>query len=349
MNFQRNPLTYRSALILSIGISLLVNLLFIIIFAYGRSAVMPNDPPSAPHNDHALLRLFVNFASVFVFSFIIYLINFRVLRSSLSHRSKIIIIIICSLIAAFTLSYVLSVAQMEILHGKHPHHKMIRGSMLKDFFIATVVVFSSLLMYVSHRKQLSDIENRSLVAENVKTRYQALKNQVDPHFLFNSLNTLNSIIKTDPAKAQEYVLQLSQVFRYTLQNKEVISLEEEIKFTSAYCSLMQIRYGSSLEFAFDIDEKYNAYNVVPLSVQTLVENAIKHNVITARNPLRITISTPGNDILEVSNPLRLKKESEPGEGIGLANLAERYRLMWQKDIEIERSNETFKVRIPLNK
>lgn len=349
MNLQRNPLTYRSALVLSIGISLLVNLLYIIIFAYGRSAFMPSDTAPPSHNEKALLRLFINFASVFVFSFVIYLINFKILKSSISQTTKIIAIIIGSLVATFVLSYILSVLQTEIIHNKHPHYKMIRGGFLRDFFIANVVVFSSLLMYVSHRKQLGDIEYKSLQAENVKTRYHALRNQMDPHFLFNSLNTLNSIIKTDQDKAQQYVQQLSQVFRYTLQNKEVMPLVEELKFTKAYCSLMQIRYGVSLGFVFDVDEKYDSYNVIPLSVQTLVENAIKHNVITAKNPLTIDIYTTEEDMLVVSNPIRLKKEAEPGEGIGLANLAERYRLMWQKEIVIESNNETFKVTIPLQR
>jgi LytS/YehU family sensor histidine kinase len=112
------------------------------------------------------------------------------------------------------------------------------------------------LIYLSHKQQKTALENETLQAEYMKTRFMALKNQVDPHFLFNSLNTLSSLIKTDAGKAQEYVQQLSYVFRYTLQNKEVITLEEELKFTLAYCHLMKIRYGESLQFALHIDEKY---------------------------------------------------------------------------------------------
>lgn len=347
---RRNPLTYRSALTLSIGISLLVNLLFFIIFFYGRNAVMPpSDQPARHLPDFDLIKLGVNFVSVFIFAFAMYILNFKLLKSKLPPRTKIFVIIVSSAIVAFLLSNLMSWIQIQLFCPDCFHHRIIRGGLMKDLFIATAVVFSSQLFYLVYRKQEMALENETLILENVKTRYLALKNQVDPHFLFNSLNTLNSIIKTDPDKAQEYVQQLALVFRYTLQNKEVISLSEELRFTHAYCSLMQIRYGESLSFGFDIDDIYKGYSIVPLSIQTLVENAIKHNVITNKQPLHITISTSDDDTLSVSNPIQLKKEAEPGEGIGLANLAERYRLMWQREIEVKAGNDVFEVIIPLIK
>jgi LytS/YehU family sensor histidine kinase len=181
----------------------------------------------------------------------------------------------------------------------------------------------------------------------MRTRYEALKNQVDPHFLFNSLNTLNALIKIDADKAQQYVQQLSYVFRYTLQNREIISLEEELKFTHAYCHLMQIRYGDSLRFEYQVDSRFNNYTIIPLSLQTLVENAIKHNVVSAKQPLTISFATSGKGTVSVSNPIQLKKESETGEGIGLANLSERYRLMWQQGIVISQNDGIFRVEIVL--
>jgi LytS/YehU family sensor histidine kinase len=175
-----------------------------------------------------------------------------------------------------------------------------------------------------------------------------LKNQVDPHFLFNSLNTLNSLIKVDADKAQEYVQQLSYVFRYTLQNAEVISLSEELKFTKAYCHLMKIRYGNNLDFEYNIDEKLYDYLIIPLSLQALVENAIKHNVVSNKQPLKVKIEGAGESI-KVSNPIQLKKEVESGEKIGLANLAERYKLMWKKEIITLNTDNVFEVIVPLMK
>jgi LytS/YehU family sensor histidine kinase len=218
----------------------------------------------------------------------------------------------------------------------------------RNYMVALIVIISSQLIYITQKQQQISLENETLHTEYMRSRYEALKNQVDPHFLFNSLNTLNSLIKVDADKAQDYVQQLSYVFRYTLQNAEVISLREELKFTKAYCHLMKIRYGNSLEFEYRIDEHLYDYLIIPLSLQTLVENAIKHNVVSARQPLTVKIEGVGESI-KVSNIIRLKKESESGERIGLANLGERYKLMWQKEIITVRTGNTFEVTVPLMK
>ena len=181
----------------------------------------------------------------------------------------------------------------------------------------------------------------------MRAHYEALKNQVNPHFLFNSLNTLNSLIKIDADKAQNYVQQLSSVFRYTLQNQEIITLKEEMDFTQSYCQLMQIRYGENLKFVQQIDEKYYSYKIMPLSLQILVENAIKHNVVSNKHPLTIIIKTTVDDNIIVSNPIQPKIKPEQGNGIGLVNLSERYRLMWKKEISIDKKNDMFEVTIPL--
>jgi LytS/YehU family sensor histidine kinase len=219
--------------------------------------------------------------------------------------------------------------------------------MFRDYFIALFVILSSQLIYLTNKQQQTALENEMLQAENMKTRFMALKNQVDPHFLFNSLNTLHSLIKTDADKAQEYVQQLSSVFRYTLQNKEIITLEEELKFTMAYCHLMKIRYGESLQFVQHIDEVYSAYSIIPLSLQTLVENAIKHNVASNKQPLSIVFATSTHETISISNSIQPKKDVESGESIGLSNLAERYRLIWNKEIVIRNTKDIFMVEIPL--
>jgi LytS/YehU family sensor histidine kinase len=236
--------------------------------------------------------------------------------------------------------------RFEDFINPHPT-RAIAGGLFRDNFIAVVVILSSQLMYLSQKQQQTALENEKLQSEYMKTRFMALKNQVDPHFLFNSLNTLYSLIQTDAGKAQEYVQQLSYVFRYTLQNKEIITLEEELKFTLAYCRLMQIRYGDNLQFIRNVDEKYFSYNIVPLSLQILVENAIKHNVVSNRKPLCITFSTSERATIRISNPIQPKKDAESGESIGLSNLSERYRLLWNKEILIRNAGGTFEVEIPL--
>ncbi|MDL2252028.1 histidine kinase [Odoribacter sp. OttesenSCG-928-J03] len=342
---QRNLLTYRSAAIFALAISLLMHFFFLIMFLFGREAVMPTEGPPRHHAEIDFYRFASSFVANFVFAFILYVINFKILKSDI--KMKVGVTVTVSLIATIALSYLLTYVQMEFFDFGPHRSRAFRGGIFRDSFLTVIVIFSSQIIYLSYKKQQILLENERLMAENVRTRYTALKNQIDPHFLFNTLNTLNSIIKTDSERAQEYVQKLSAVFRYTLQNKEVITLGEEIKFTRDYCSLMQIRYGESLQFHFDIAEHYNNYLIVPLSVQTLVENAIKHNVITNRQPLTITIATADNDTLTVRNPLQLKKEREAGEGIGLPNLTERYRLKWAREIEIKRDTDAFSVTIPL--
>ncbi len=343
---QKSPLNYRTALAFSIGISLLLNLLFLIMIFYGKDAVVP---PEGDHVRPALstLGIFVHFFSNFLLVFLLYMLNFQLLKIKLHPTLKLIITILATFICAWIISYIISTIQLQLRDiSPNPKHA-IKGAMIRDTFIAIIVLFSSQLLYLRYKQQQTALENKSLLAENMKTRFAALKNQVDPHFLFNSLNTLNSLIKIDADKAQEYVQKLSHVFRYTLQNQEVITLEEELKFTDAYCSLMQIRYGESLHFVYNIDKKYHSYHVIPLSLQTLVENAIKHNIVSGKQPLVITLATTARDTIVVFNPIQLKKNPEEGEGIGLVNLVERYRLMWQKEINIRNTGYIFEVEVPL--
>ncbi|KAA6332417.1 Sensor histidine kinase YpdA [termite gut metagenome] len=345
----KSPLNYRTAFVLALGISLLMNIIFFIMFLYGRGAVLlaevDHGIPEFPISSILTRGIFFNF----IVPFLLYLLNFRLLKIRAFPRFKWLFVVLPMFICTGAISSVCSLIQIYIQFqdiGPYPG-LIIRGGMFRDYFIALFVILSSQLIYLTNKQQQTALENEMLQAENMKTRFMALKNQVDPHFLFNSLNTLHSLIKTDADKAQEYVQQLSSVFRYTLQNKEIITLEEELKFTMAYCHLMKIRYGDSLQFVQHIDEAYSAYSIISLSLQTLVENAIKHNVVSNKQPLSIVFSTSTYGTISISNPIQPKKDVESGENIGLSNLAERYRLIWNKEIVIRNTEGIFMVEIPL--
>lgn len=343
----KSPLNYKTAFFLSLGISLLINILFIIMFIYGKDSVMP----SGGEKIRPALTIQVTLFHIlfnFITAFILYLVNFFFLNKNYLPKSNWILIIPVMIVVTVIVSLSLSSLQVVLEH-RPPHPRMFWGALFRDFFIATIVTLSSQLIYLSRKQQQTVLENETLLLENMRSRFQALKSQVDPHFLFNSLNTLNSLIAIDKTKAQEYVLQLSNVFRYTLQNKEEITLEEELKFNYSYCHLMQIRYGDNLRFIYDINEKYYSYVIIPLSIQTLVENAIKHNIVSNKQPMTIIIATTEKGYLSVSNPIQPKKEVEKGEGIGLINLRERYHLMWKEDIVINQTHSIFDVLIPLIK
>ena len=225
--------------------------------------------------------------------------------------------------------------------------RMIRDGLVKDFLLAAIVILIVQLLKTMYERNQIAVENEALRAENITTHYEALKSQLDPHFMFNSLNTLQSLISVDAVKAHDYVQELSQVLRATLQNKEVVSLEQELQGVQAYCNLLQIRYGENLHFDFQIDQKYNGFQVLPLSVQGLVENAIKHNVISGKQPLVVHIMTTEKGFLKVSNPIQPKIMEELGNGIGLSNLTERYRLKWDRNVEIVNDGHVFEVTLPL--
>jgi sensor histidine kinase YesM len=342
---------YKTALVLSIAISLLLNAIFLMAFFYRDipRGVMPWHVPQ-----FNLSRTMVSIVSQFVFSFALYVLVFNIFKMHVSEKMRLFVIIVATSIVTYFLSVSISELQMDVFNFDDRPRPRFRknfagaGELLRDYLVALVIVFSSQLIYISQKQQKISLENEALRAEYMRSRYEALKNQVDPHFLFNSLNTLNSLIKIDADKAQEYVQQLSYVFRYTLQNAEVISLSEELKFTKAYCHLMKIRYGNNLDFEFNIDEKLYDCLIIPLSLQTLVENAIKHNVVSNKQPLKVTIEGDGESV-KVSNPVQLKKEVETGERIGLVNLAERYKLMWKKEIVTVKTDDIFAVTVPLMK
>jgi len=338
-------LNVRTAFVLALCISILMNILFIIMFLYGRPPMPVNEHFRRDFDlNHILVRTFIHFIQ----AFLLLLINFRLIRSKWFAEKAgkvyfVLILLIITPIMSFLSSVFLDLTENMPRNFSAP---IFRG-LIGDFTMSAVVSLSSLLMHISEKQQKMALENEKLLAENMTARFMALKNQVDPHFLFNSLNTLSSLIKIDPPKADEYVQQLSFVFRYTLQNKDIISLEEELQFTMAYARLMQLRYGDNLKFNCKIDEKYFPCMIISKGLQTLVENAIKHNVVSNRQPLEISITTSDSASIKVSNPIQPKKEAEGGENIGLSNLAERYRMLWNREISISKENGVFEVEIPL--
>ena len=219
---------------------------------------------------------------------------------------------------------------------------------LRDFIMACLVTSSCCIIYLVRRQQLVLIENEQLQAENIRNQYEVLKNQLNPHMLFNSLNTLRSLVRENQDKAQDYIQELSRVLRYTLQSNESqsVSLREEMEFASAYIFLLKMRFENNLQFDIQIAKSFEDYRLPPMAVQVLIENAVKHNEISDRKPLTIHIVTNNEGYLSVSNDIQPKRTAASGTGIGLVNLAKRYRLLFKQDIQITEDKE-FSVCIPL--
>ena len=219
----------------------------------------------------------------------------------------------------------------------------------KDLVILVVTFLFTMTIYLMKQNHLAVVGMQKLDFENLQNRYTALKNQTDPHFLFNCLNTLNGLIGRDDRRAQEYVQELAMVFRHTMRDKVVVRLSEELEFVKSYLYLMCIRYFDGLRVVWHIDDKYLDYYVIPSGLQILVENAIKHNIASAKTPLTISISTKEDKIV-VENKLQLREQSTSGStGVGLDNLMEQYRLVFGKDIDIVSKDGQFSVSLPLIK
>ena len=219
-------------------------------------------------------------------------------------------------------------------------------------FITAIMIFGiyeSIYFYAQLQESL--LARQKLEKANIQTQLDGLKNQVNPHFLFNSLNTLSYLIPEDPHKAENFVQQLSKVYRYILEirDRKLISLEEELKFTGAYIYLLKERFEDSLRVEINIPQEHLGLQIVPLSLQILLENAIKHNVVSKQNPLFVTIQLDGDQQIMVENNLQKKLKAVPGTKTGLQNIRNRYSFFSGKTVKVLESATAFKVTLPLLK
>ncbi|GAB3319479.1 histidine kinase [Larkinella ripae] len=192
-------------------------------------------------------------------------------------------------------------------------------------------------------------EAEQLKKENLQSQLDSLKAQINPHFLFNSLSTLSSLVSEDARQAERFIEELASVYRYVLQTNEqpLTTLDNELSMIRAYFNLLQMRFGRSVELDVDIDERLYGFLVPPLTLQLLVENAVKHNVALPNKPLLIRIYTDEVNNLFIVNTLRKKPNPVFSNQTGLANIRAKYRLLKQPEVVIRQTEECFQVMIPL--
>lgn len=218
-----------------------------------------------------------------------------------------------------------------------------RGTIKYAFFF--VLPASSFFFYKIWRQTLDN--EQQLREENLKYQYRTLKAQVNPHFLFNSLNTLSEIVYEDAKKADRYIQKLSGIYRYILDNEEtdLIPLSKEIEFVTNYFELQKERNGNKIELNVNIPD-IGKYEIIPVSLQILVENSLKHNSVSKNSPLKINIY--GEDMfVAVSNNIQRKNSMGNSYGTGLANLKERVKLITGREMVVTQENNEFIVKIPI--
>ncbi|HEV7332816.1 MAG TPA: histidine kinase [Flavisolibacter sp.] len=249
------------------------------------------------------------------------------------------------------LVYGTSVAIFFILSAEAAPPKLYLILGLFDRFLHGMLVaaFYELLVFMEALRRATQ-EAEQLKKVNVMMQLESLKNQVKPHFLFNSLNTLTGLVEKDTPRAVKFIAELSKVYRYLLQSneKELIQLSQELTFTEAYFFLLQTRFGEGIHLAVEVEEKYLTHFIPPLTLQMLLENAVKHNQVSARKPLLVTIKAEGEELV-VANNFQPKRSVATSNGMGLTNIAAKYKLLNQPDVVILSEEEQFTVRVPLIK
>jgi sensor histidine kinase YesM len=216
------------------------------------------------------------------------------------------------------------------------------------------LVFETLFesVYIIDKHKENSIEKELLEKMQLQQEFDNLKQRVNPHFLFNCFNTLSSLIVEDKRMADKFLDELSKVYRYLLRNNvnDMSTVEEEIKFIESYGRLLKTRHSESLHFAVQVDPKFHSYLLPSLSLQLLVENAVKHNTMSRQQPITIGIRTAGNECLVVENNLAKKKIKPDSTGIGLLTIREKYKLLRRDDLKIEEDKDNrFIVSLPLIK
>ncbi|MDR0394116.1 MAG: histidine kinase [Tannerella sp.] len=335
----------KSALKLSLAISVLHFFIVLIAYSFARTNDLKH---SINFMDLVQVNTVVMFVANALLLYILFLFQFRAVKHIDDKRKRTPITILGSLMLVFILSPLFS--QVQLLYNEQFSERMFMIiNFVKDVVLVIITLLFTALMYAWDMNKGRIVENQKLLIQSLQDRYNALKNQVDPHFLFNSLNTLNGLIGYDDEKAHEYISQLSSMFRYTMQNKQILRVSEELNFAESYIYLIKMRYNESLQITYRIDEKYLDYYILPSALQVLIENAVKHNVISNKYPLSVAIETTENGTVCIKNSVRLKNSGVGGGGIGLSNLDERYRLVFDKKIKVTRDEHYFRVEVPLIK
>ena len=295
---------------------------------------------------HILSLTFLILSCWFVHGF------FRRQQLHLHNTTRIVISITTGTMVALAITYYYD---LYLPPGMLPPRELVLGATFADFLRRLVagfylsmicyIVFN--IIYANNILQKTQLENEHLKQAHLHAQLISLQQQISPHFLFNSLSTLKNIATDIDTK--KFVVQLAHVYRYLLNYNEhhVTSLSEELSFLHSYLYILHQRFETALNVDIDVPDRYLGSLIPPLSLQLLLENAIKHNVLSPEAPLNIHLSVNSRGELEVINNCKPKKVTEDSTGMGLQNIKDRYQLLFNKDIRVNSTPETFTVSLPL--
>lgn len=266
-------------------------------------------------------------------------------------RNRIVLGFTLSFIVSIIVIFLLRIVEDVVIEGRSIQ-EFLANEKPSNYIISIVITFVVTLVihaiYFYKAYQENKVKEQKIIAGTASAQFESLKNQIDPHFLFNSLNVLSSLIEENPESAQKFTTSLSKVYRYVLEqkDKELVSVAEELKFAKTYMNLLKMRFENSITFeipeGFDNEEA----KVVPLSLQLLLENCIKHNVVSEAKPLHVKISIENNQLV-VTNNLQKKEVLSDRKGVGLQNIVNRYAILTKRTVLVEENEQEFKIFLPI--
>jgi two-component system LytT family sensor kinase len=303
-------------------------------------------------------KLFDGYLDTLVYAVTIYMANAYILiyfskkYGPRLFTLKNIVLGFCGNIGISILAILLVRVVMNVGFGTMSLSLFLASENLTFYYIAFLIAFVLTLIFYSffyyRYRQENKVKEQKIIAGTASAKFDALKNQLDPHFLFNSLNVLTSLIEEDPVQAQKFTTSLSKVYRYVLEqkNKDLVSVDEELEFARTYVRLLKMRFEDSIIFHIPEHSSSPEAKIVPLSLQLLLENAVKHNVVTSNRPLNIKVYER-NGMLCVSNNLQEKQVVKKSSGVGLRNIQQRYQILTDKKVIIDKTATEFIVQLPM--
>ena len=338
-------LTYRE-LLRSLFFGIIIFIIMIVLnIALGNKLVFDNS--LGIRFLYTLLYTFtIGYANKFIFVFLD-----RFFVEERFSAKRIVIGFLSSFVATLAVIFLLRIFEDVIIKKRSFEQFLAKENPANYIFaiaITFIVVLSFYAFYFYRAYNENRVKEQKIIAGTASAKFESLKNQIDPHFLFNSLNVLSSLIEENPENAQRFTTSLSKIYRYVLEqkDKELVSVEEELAFAKTYMNLLKMRFENSLFYELPTVIPNLESKVVPLSLQLLLENTVKHNVVSEQRPLHIRIFIEG-DYLVIQNDYQKKEVLQSRQGVGLQNIVNRYGIITNRKVLIEQNEQTFTVKIPI--
>ena len=330
----------------AIGLGLIIFMvLYVIALAGGRPLGWNDD----------LIRQFLY---VMLYTILLHMGNlsvFRVLdqvfRGARISAKRLLAGFLSSFVVSLLIVFLLRIFEDVVMEGK-TLLQFFEDERISNYYAAlTITLIITFLLHLFHfykKYQENRVRQQKIIAGTASAKFETLKNQIDPHFLFNSLNVLSSLIEENPDNAQRFTTSLSKVYRYVLEqkDKELVSVAEELAFAKTYMNLLKMRFENSVFYEVQENLPNPDAMVVPLSLQLLLENTVKHNVVSQHKPLHIRIFEENGNLV-VQNDYQKKEVLQDRRGVGLQNIVSRYAIITARKVQIEQTEKHFTVRLPM--